>query len=330
MESFVIDPIEAVLLGVAAALLLVQVVYHLALYNRVWLRHRAVKHGEVHFSQALPPISVIITASDECASLRRNLTSVLEQDYPDFEVIVINDGKGNESENYLKLLANQYPNLYHSFVPDSSRYLNRRKLAVSLGIKASQHEWLLITEASFRPASNQWLRLMARNFTSHTDYVLGYTRYDAPHGRREKQVALRNFFQSLHRLSLALAGFPNIRDAKNLAMRKDASPTATGKNTRVESTHEAALLMQPTASNKLWREGIKEKRNESQACNPINRLLTVSDKITRWLFHPAWLAATALAIAQLHWTTAGIGIGMLLLFVLVKGVVIGLARKALK
>ena len=48
-----------------------------------------------------------------------------------------------------------------------------KKLALTLGIKASKHDWLVFTEADCAPVSNQWLRRMARNFTSSTDIVLG-------------------------------------------------------------------------------------------------------------------------------------------------------------
>src|ERR1017187_930533 len=39
----------------------------------------------------LKPVSVIIAARDEARNLKKCLPSILEQDYPDFEVIVIDD-----------------------------------------------------------------------------------------------------------------------------------------------------------------------------------------------------------------------------------------------
>ena len=171
MEALTIDSTEEILLATAGALFLIQVLYYLCLYNRIHLRSRAVKRGDAHFAQELPPVSVIICAREESENLRRNLTAVLEQDYPQFEVIVINDGNTDESEDYLTLLEEKYPHLYHSFVPDSSRYISRKKLAVTLGIKASKHDWLVFTDADCQPQSNQWLRLMARNFTSRTQVV---------------------------------------------------------------------------------------------------------------------------------------------------------------
>ena len=182
MEAFTLDSTEIIVLATAGGLFLIQIIYYLCLYNRIHARSRAVKQGDTHFTQELPPISVIICAREESENLRRNLGAVLEQDYPLFEVIVINDGNTDESEDYLTILEEKYPHLYHSFVPDSSRYISRKKLAVTLGIKASKYEWLVFTNANCMPQSNQWLRLMARNFTSRTQVVLGYSGYERGKG----------------------------------------------------------------------------------------------------------------------------------------------------
>lgn len=195
MEAFTLDSTEIIVLATAGGLFLIQIIYYLCLYNRIHARSRAVKQGDTHFTQELPPISVIICAREESENLRRNLGAVLEQDYPQFEVIVINDGNTDESEDYLTILEEKYPHLYHSFVPDSSRYISRKKLAVTLGIKASKYEWLVFTNANCMPQSNQWLRLMARNFTSRTPSGAGIQRL-----RTRKRLAAQTggIRQSVH------------------------------------------------------------------------------------------------------------------------------------
>ena len=172
MEALTFNTTEQALLAAVGILFLIQLLYYFCLYNRIHARSRAVKRSDIHFSQELPPLSVIIYAREEVENLRRNLPAVLEQDYPQFEVIVINDGNTDESEDYLTLQGEKYPNLYHSFVPSSSRYISRKKLAITLGIKASKYDWLVFTDANCLPESNQWLRTMARNFTSRAQIVL--------------------------------------------------------------------------------------------------------------------------------------------------------------
>ena len=104
MEAFTFDTTEKILLAATGTLFIIQALYYFCLYNRIHMRSRAVKRDNVHFSQELPPVSVIICAREESENLRRNLAAVLEQDYPQFEVIVINDGDTDESEDYLTLL----------------------------------------------------------------------------------------------------------------------------------------------------------------------------------------------------------------------------------
>ena len=145
----------------------------------------------------MPPLSIIICARDESDNLLRNLPSILEQDYPNFEVIVVNDGSTDESEDILKLMSARYPQLYHTFTPDGSRYLSRKKLALTLGIKASKHDWLVFTEANCKPTSNQWLRLMARNFTSKTDIVLGYSNCQSNKGWTNKRISCNLLFLAM-------------------------------------------------------------------------------------------------------------------------------------
>ena len=94
MEALTFDTTEKILLAATGVLFVIQILYYFCLYNRIHLHNRAVKRSNVHFSQELPPVSVIICAREESENLRRNLTAVLEQDYPQFEVIVINDGRG--------------------------------------------------------------------------------------------------------------------------------------------------------------------------------------------------------------------------------------------
>ena len=63
-------------------------------------------------------------------------------------------------------------------IPKSSHYLSRRKLALTIGIKAANHEWVILTDADCRPESERWLTTMATHCTDENDIVLGYTNYE--------------------------------------------------------------------------------------------------------------------------------------------------------
>lgn len=329
METLTFNPEEEALLVVTGVLLVVQLLYYLCLYNRIHTRSRALKRQEVHFAQELPPLSVIIYAREEVENLRRNLTAVLEQDYPNFEVIIINDGNADESEDYLTQLEEKYPNLYHSFVPSSSRYISHKKLAITLGVRASKHDWLVFTEANCLPDSNQWLRTLARNFTPHTQIVLGYSGYERGKGWLHKRVSFDNLFHAMRYLGYALAGRPYIGIGRNMAYRKELfyaqkgfsahldlqrgdddlfiNKAATPENTRVETDADAIVRVQPVYRAKDWRE---EKVNYAMTAHFYKgpqRYLSGMETGTRLLFYAAWIGAVAVGIMHLHWLTVCLG-----------------------
>lgn len=352
MEALTIDSTEKILLVATGTLFLIQVLYYLCLYNRIHARSRAVKRGDTHFTQELPPISVIICAREESENLRRNLTAVLEQDYPNFEVIVINDGNTDESEDYLTLLEDKYPHLYHSFVPDSSRYISRKKLAVTLGIKASKHDWLVFTDASCLPQSNQWLRLLARNFTSRTQVVLGYSGYERGKGWLHKRACFDNLFTSMRYLGFALSGSPYMGIGRNLAYRKELfyqhkgfsahlnlqrghddlfiNQVATADNTRVETDVNATVHMQPVLRTKDWKEEKIGYASTARLYHGAQRWLAGFETLTRLAFYGAWIAVLVIGILHFHWLAAGIAFLAFLLRFVLQAIIINKTAKDLE
>ena len=132
MEAFTFSTAELILLSAAGVFLIIQYIYYLGIYNRIHMRNITDRKNELHFTKELPPLSVVICARNESENLRRFLPAILEQDYPQFEVIVINDGSTDESEAVLSAFEEKYQHLYHSFTPDSARYISRKKLPASV------------------------------------------------------------------------------------------------------------------------------------------------------------------------------------------------------
>ena len=136
-------------------------------------------------SQPLPPLSVILTPHDEPGALERNLPSLISQKYdPGFQIIVIIEEGESETEEVLKRFQNSLDetqsncSIYVTYIPQSSRYVSRKKLAMTLGVKAAKTEWILLTEPTLRPASDTWLRTMAENCTEDNSLVVGYGAFD--------------------------------------------------------------------------------------------------------------------------------------------------------
>lgn len=328
MEAFTFNTAELILLSAAGLLLIVQLIYYLGLYNRIHTHNLAVGKDEVHFGRELPPLSVVICARNESENLRRNLPAILKQDYPDFEVIVINDGSTDESEDLLSELEEEYPNLYHSFTPDSARYISRKKLALTLGIKASKYDWLVFTEADCTPVSDKWLRRIARNFTPSTDIVLGYSGYERGKGWLHKRVSFDSLFTSLRYLGFALAGKPYMGIGRNLAYRKELffkvkgfsthlnmqrgeddlfiNQIANENNTRVETSPDSVIRMQPVERYKDWKEEKVSYMATARFYKGSQRWLLGLETATRLLFYVACLSGIVFGILSFHWLAAGL------------------------
>lgn len=210
--------LELYLAGITVVLFMIQLLYLLIVYARPL---RAAKHARCESAgNEAKPVSVIVYARGEAEDLRRNLPHILNQEYPDFEVIVVNDGSDAESEDVLKLFSNEYKHLYYTYVPIDTHYLSHKKLALTMGIKAAKHDILLFTEANCRPHSNQWIRSMTEGYTKSTDIVLGFCSYGNYPGFFQKLVAYDNLINGLQYIASALSRSPYSGNGQNLSYRK--------------------------------------------------------------------------------------------------------------
>lgn len=344
MEAFTFNTMELTLLSATGVLLIIQLIYYFGLYNRIHARNKANQKDELHFTNELQPISVVICARNESQNLLRFLPSILEQDYPNFEVVVINDGSTDESEEILSAFEEKYPHLYHSFTPESARYISRKKLSLTLGIKASKHDWLVFTEANCQPVSDQWLRLIARNFTPRTQIVLGYNGYERGKGWEHKRIAFDSLFTSLRYLGFALAGKPYMGIGRNLAYRKElffqqkgysthlnlqrgeddlfVNQIITEDNVRVETDKNSVIRMRPIERYKDWKEEKVSYLGTSSYFRGAQRYLLGLETCSRLLFYAAFIAAIVFGVLNAHWLVAGIALLAMLIRYTVQAVVI--------
>ncbi len=169
-----------------------------------------------------PPLSVIVCARNEADNLRRYLPEVLEQDYPDYEVLVVDDDSSDATPQLLGTLQAYYPHLRTLRI--SPKTTAGKKAALSQGIAAARHEWLVFTDADCWPASRQWLRHLACAMqpaqSTSPEIVLGYSPLLA--GRKLQQRLAR--FEAAHTAlqygAMALADMPYMGVGRNLAWKK--------------------------------------------------------------------------------------------------------------
>ena len=211
-----LDDFTSIILALFALMIVIQLGYYLFVYLRVVL----CKEKSVAPSNGMPPVSIIICARNESENLTLNLPSLLEQDYPSYEVIVVNDCSEDNTEQVLAEFKQKYPHLRSTIIKKDGSFLNNKKFAATVGVKAAQHEWLLFTEADCRPENDQWIASMSRCFSENKEIVLGYGGYLVKNSFLNKWIRYNTCFTALQYFGYAKIGKAYTGVGRNLAYRK--------------------------------------------------------------------------------------------------------------
>lgn len=127
---------------------------------------------------SLPPVSIVFTPHDNASELEKYLPLYFNQSYDsDFQVIVVMPQGDHETSDVLKRFA-ENKRLYTTFIPDSSRYMSRKKLAITLGVKAAKYPWVVMADICSYPQGDRWLQSLAQHCMKGRELVVGYTRYE--------------------------------------------------------------------------------------------------------------------------------------------------------
>lgn len=137
-----------------------------------WAAARCVMAAPTADAAELPRISIIVPCFNAARALEVSIPQMLQQDYPDFQIILVNENSEDDTADVIKRLAQSDPRVRHTYVPDTSRSIEPRKLALTLGIKAARSEWVVIADPDAQPVSRSWLRTLATRCTKDADTVL--------------------------------------------------------------------------------------------------------------------------------------------------------------
>jgi biofilm PGA synthesis N-glycosyltransferase PgaC len=251
----------------------VQVFYYLFFFSRL-----AFYKPKNTAASKQDPVTVILCARNELENLKKNLPLLLEQDYPKYEVIVANDSSWDETSDYLAELSLKYPHLREVKYIENERYPKGKKFILTLAIKASKYEILLLTDADCQPASNQWIRLMQQHYMPETHIVTGFSPYRYKSGMLNRFIRFETFHTALQYFSFALAKMPYMGVGRNLSYRKSlffafkgfashnhilsgdddlfVNETATSSNTKIEIHKDSFML---TEAEKTWGDWWQQK-----------------------------------------------------------------------
>ena len=255
------------MINILSAVTIICLVLLLFYYFYFFFKLNIYKSSVSAFSK---PISIIVCAKNESQNLKDKLPAILNQDYPNYEVIVVNDQSVDGTAVLLKEFKKKYPNLV---VVTIDKHINQRpgkKLALTLGIKTAKHEYLLLTDADCIPNSKNWAMQMCSNFNS-ADIVLGYGGYEKKKGLLNKLIRFDTFNVAQQYLSYSLSGQTYMGIGRNMAYKKSLF---------FENKGFANHLHIASGDDDLFIQEIANKNNVSIEIN--EQAHTTSSVIEKW------------------------------------------------
>lgn len=303
--------LEYILVSVFGLVLFAEIFYWLHVMLGIWRHRQHVKKGKIQYRDDKPPVSVIICARDEDTNLRNYLPAILEQDYPEFEVIVIDDRSTDDTHGILTIYGQRYPNLHLTFIPLNARAISTKKLGLTLGVKAARYDYLLFTDADCVPESNHWIDSMMRNFTDGIDFVLGYGAYFEDKSHLSRLISYDTLTIAMQYLGWAEIHRPYMGVGRNMAYRKSVfinnkgfagsldvqagdddlfvNKYANHTNTRIEVSPEAVTWSPAKKNHSSWWMQKQRHLSVSPHYRAGSKLIAGWESFARFLFYTSFI-----------------------------------------
>lgn len=292
------------------------------------------------------PISVIICAKNEANNLKKNLPLIIDQEYPDFEIVLINDASQDNSLKIMQEFASLNKQIKIVDVKSIEAFWGNKKYALTLGIKAATNKYLLFTDADCKPLSKYWIKEMSSHFNNENSIVLGYGGYSKiKKSFLNKLIRFETLVTAVHYFSFAAVGMPYMGVGRNLAYAKKEFFNANGfishikvrsgdddlfinqvankKNTSICFSKNSFTQSSPKTTFEDW---FKQKRRHVSTAKYYklnHKMLLTLIYITQFLF---WVLGFVLLIFLYKWKLV---CSLLLVRIILQYVMFGISSKKL-
>ena len=305
--------VDYILLGSLLLLFVLQMYFYIRYLAAPARKMRRDKKSNDQMVNA-PGVTVILAAHNESYNLSQYLQALLSQDYPLYEVIVVDDGSEDSTRDVVERYMTSDPRLKMSFVPYGARVRSTKKLAITLAAKAAKYDYLLLTDADCVPESSHWISEMMSGFqlstvnSQHsTDIVLGFGAYFMHKSHLNRLIQFDTLFNGLHYLGAALCGHPYMGVGRNLAYKKSlffesggfshlmttragdddlfVNHVATRTNTSVVISRESLTWSPSKRTFKEWWQQKRRHLSVSPQYRTSTKCRLAFEPLTRGLFY---------------------------------------------
>lgn len=333
--------------------MLIQILYFFIVIVAVQISYYLGVFGKFAFAKAQKttpkniPISVVVCAKNEEENVANFIPLLAEQDYPDFEIVLIDDASSDDTLAIFEDFEKQYPNIRLVKVQNNEAFWGNKKYALTLGIKATRKEHLLFIDADCYPTSKNWITTMSSQFTMKKTIVLGYGKYEKiANSFLNKLIRFETLLTAIQYFSWAKIGHPYMGVGRNLAYKKEeffnvngfiehiqirsgdddlfVNQAANSQNTTIAYTPESFTCSKPKTTYKDW---FVQKRRHVTTANyykPYDKLQLGAFYCSQLLFI---LLSVLLLAFQYQWILV---LSLIALRYLVAWIIVGFSATKLK
>lgn len=265
------------------------------------------------------PVSVIVCAKNEAENIKKYFPLLVSQNYPEYEIVLIDDASSDETLELFEAIEMQYSNVKLVKVKNNEAFWGNKKFALTLGIKASKNEFLVFIDADCYPNSTDWLLQMTSQFSKEKTIVLGYGKYEKiKNSFLNKIIRFETLLTAIQYFSWAKMGKPYMGVGRNLAYKKEEffrvrgfmdhmnvrsgdddlfiNQASTSQNTAILYNTESFTISEPKKSYKSWF--IQKRRHVSTAnlYKPFDKFQLTTFYVSQLLF----FILGSILLANLH------------------------------
>lgn len=275
-----------------------------------------------------PPVSVVICAHDEEENLKDLIPMLLGQNYPAFEIVIVNDRSNDNTFDWLIAETRKDHRLRMVHVNRLPEHVTSKKYALTLGIKSAMYDVILLTDADCRPTSQEWISEMAGHFGDNDiRFSIGFSPYQKTPGFLNLFIRFETLLTAIQYLGFGLLRMPYMGVGRNLAYRKSfflekkgfvnmlrvvggdddlfVNRHATAQNTAIAISPAAKMVSIPKTS---WKAYFMQKIRHMS----VGKHYTFRFKIILGLFILSWIITWWLGITLLALNTMTITVASLL------------------
>lgn len=304
------NSLQLILLTVLAVATLIQLLYYWIFFSRM------AYSGKQSGNTGKPPVSIVLTVSNQYLALRDNLPAIMEQDYPDYEVVIVNDNSDDDTSELLESFTKKHKHLSVVELTQRLNWFKGRKFPLSLGIKSAKNETLVLTDIRCQPAGKNWLSEIVSAYKPSTEIILGYSSYRTYSGIN-KWLRFTAFYDAMFYLSMALSGIAFKAIGRNLSYKKSlfyrhkgfsshyvidagddelfVNKAATSKNVSVLTSSDSKVYITRPVKFGAWLKAEKTRLFVRRFFKLKHRLLLQIFNVSNFIFYGLFFTCLILA-----------------------------------